>query len=154
MATAIAPFESALEEIVRERKDLDAAEAAWLAKVADYNDIALIVRHHHERVDGNGYPDRITETDIPLLSRIIAVADAYNAMTSDRPYREAMPSRVAGIRLAPTVGSQLDTTVVAAFEAILAMATEEYKCGLHTAFVESERRDRREDPRELIDEVA
>ena len=53
------------------------------------------MRHHHERVDGGGYPDGLPSEDIPLLSRIIAVADAYNAMTSDRPYREAMPSRVA-----------------------------------------------------------
>ena len=57
-------------------------------------EIAQVVRHHHERVDGNGYPDGLDDEDIPLLSRIIAVADAYNAMTSDRPYREAMPSRV------------------------------------------------------------
>ena len=77
-----------------------------------------IVRHHHERIDGNGYPDGIAGDDIPLLSRIIAVADAYNAMTSDRPYREAMPSQVARMRLAQAVGSQFDTAVVAAFEAI------------------------------------
>ena len=56
---------------------------------------------------------------IPLLSRIIAVADAYNAMTSDRPYREAMPSRVARMRLAQAVETQFDTAVVGAFEAIL-----------------------------------
>ncbi len=56
-----------------------------LANVDDYGDIARVVRHHHERVDGNGYPDGLTEDEIPLLSRIIAVADAYNAMTSDRP---------------------------------------------------------------------
>ena len=67
--------------------------------------------------------------EIPLLSRIIAVADAYNAMTSDRPYREAMPSRVARMRLAQAVGSQFDTTVVAAFEAILATADEAYRLG-------------------------
>ncbi len=69
----------------------------------------------------------LKEAEIPLLSRIIAVADAYNAMTSDRPYREAMPSRVARMRLAQAVGSQFDTSVVAAFEAILAMADEAYR---------------------------
>ena len=53
-------------------------------------DIAKIVRYHHERVDGEGYPDRVRGDEIPLLSRIIAVADAYNAMTSDRPYRDAL----------------------------------------------------------------
>jgi HD-GYP domain-containing protein (c-di-GMP phosphodiesterase class II) len=61
------------------------------------------------------------------MSRIIAVADAYNAMTSDRPYRDAMPSRVARLRLAQAVESQFDTSVVAAFEAILAAASEEYR---------------------------
>ena len=93
-----------------------------LAKVDDYAEIAAIVRHHHERFDGNGYPDGLTREDIPLLARVIAVADAYNAMTSDRPYREAMPSRVARLRLAQAVETQFDTSVVAAFEAILAGA--------------------------------
>ena len=100
-----------------------------LAKVDDYNEIATIVRHHHERVDGQGYPDGLPGDSMPLLSRIIAVADAYDAMTSDRPYREAMPSRVARLRLAQAVGSQFDTTVVAAFEAILATADDEYRMG-------------------------
>jgi HD-GYP domain-containing protein (c-di-GMP phosphodiesterase class II) len=62
-----------------------------------------------------------------LLSKIIAVADAYNAMTSNRSYREAMPSRVARLRLAQAVESQFDTTAVAAFEAILASASEDYR---------------------------
>jgi putative nucleotidyltransferase with HDIG domain len=98
-----------------------------LAKVASYEEIARIVRHHHERVDGGGYPDGIADDAIPLLSRIIAVADAYNAMTSDRPYRDAMPSRVARLRLAQAVDSQFDTSVVAAFEAVLASAAEAYR---------------------------
>jgi putative nucleotidyltransferase with HDIG domain len=105
-----------------------------LAKVDDYAEIATIVRHHHERVDGEGYPDRIVGDDIPMISRIIAVADAYNAMTSDRPYRDAMPSRVARLRLAQAVGSQFDTSVVAAFEAILATATDEYRAGTRLDF--------------------
>jgi putative nucleotidyltransferase with HDIG domain len=100
-----------------------------LANVDGYGDIARVVRHHHERIDGNGYPDGLEAEAVPLLSRIIGVADAYNAMTSDRPYREAMPSRVARMRLAQAVGSQFDTTVVAAFEAILATADESYRCG-------------------------
>ena len=61
-----------------------------LSNVAQYGELAKIVRHHHERVDGNGYPDRIEDARIPLISKIIAVADAYNAMTSDRAYRAAM----------------------------------------------------------------
>ena len=105
-----------------------------LANVDGYDDIAQVVRHHHERFDGEGYPDGRAGDDIPLLSRIIAVADAYNAMTSDRPYRQAMPSRVARLRLAQAVGSQFDTSVVAAFEAILATAEESYRCATSEAF--------------------
>ncbi len=105
-----------------------------LSKVEGYEDIAKIVRHHHERIDGNGYPDRLGAGDIPIISRIIAVADAYNAMTSGRPYRDAMPSRVARLRLAQAVGTQFDTTVVAAFEAILAQADESYLAGVEAGF--------------------
>src|SRR5206468_698865 len=98
-----------------------------LANVDSYAEIAAIVRHHHERVDGQGYPDGLSAEEIPALSRIIAVADAYNAMTSNRPYRDAMPSRVARLRLAQAVESQFDTAVVAAFEALLAGANEDYR---------------------------
>ncbi len=105
-----------------------------LSKVEDYADIARIVRHHHERVDGLGYPDSLRGGEIPLLSRIIAVADAYNAMTSDRPYRDAMPSRVARLRLAQAVESQFDTAVVAAFEAVLAGGSEAYRSGQREDF--------------------
>ena len=98
-----------------------------LREVDTYDDVAIIVRHHHERIDGEGYPDRIDGESIPLLSRIIAVADAYNAMTSDRPYRDGMPSRVARLRLAQAVENQFDTSVVAAFEAILATSDSMYR---------------------------
>jgi putative nucleotidyltransferase with HDIG domain len=98
-----------------------------LREVAAYEDIARIVRHHHERMDGEGYPDKISGDEIPVLSRVLAVADAYNAMTSDRPYREAMHPRVARLRLAQAVENQFDTSVVAAFEAILATADAEYR---------------------------
>jgi putative nucleotidyltransferase with HDIG domain len=100
-----------------------------LENVEDYAEIARVVRHHHERVDGNGYPDRLVGSAIPLPSRIIAVADAYNAMTSDRPYRDAMPSQVARMRMARAVDSQFDTAVVAAFEAVLVNAGENYRSG-------------------------
>jgi putative nucleotidyltransferase with HDIG domain len=105
-----------------------------LAKVDTYRDIAEVVRHHHERVHGNGYPDGLEGERIPLIARIIAVADAYDAMTSDRPYREAMPSRVARLRLAQAVETHFDTAVVAAFEAILAGASERYRTGQREEF--------------------
>jgi putative nucleotidyltransferase with HDIG domain len=105
-----------------------------LSNVETYAEIAEVVRHHHERVDGKGYPDGLSGDEIPLLARIISVADAYNAMTSDRPYRDAMPSRVARMRLAQAVESQFATSVVAAFEAILASSSEEYRLGLEPEF--------------------
>ncbi len=98
-----------------------------LAHVDEYSEIATVVRHHHERVDGQGYPDGLAFDEIPLVSRIIAVADAYNAMASDRPYRDATASRMARLRLAQAVDSQFDRAVVAAFEAILASADEDYR---------------------------
>ena len=107
-----------------------------LAHVDEYSEISTIVRHHHERIDGQGYPDGLADELIPLVSRIIAVADAYNAMTSNRPYRDAMPSRVARLRLAQAVDSQFDTGVVAAFEAILASADENYRLARRADFRE------------------
>jgi putative nucleotidyltransferase with HDIG domain len=106
-----------------------------LRNVDDYSEIADIVRAHHERIDGMGYPDGIHSDQIPLLARIIGVADAYDAMTSNRPYREALPSRVARMRLAQAVGTQFDTAVVAAFEAILATADESYRSGRGSSFM-------------------
>ena len=106
-----------------------------LRNVDDYSEIADVVRSHHERIDGMGYPDGLHGDEIPLLARIIGVADAYDAMTSDRPYREALPSRVARMRLAQAVGTQFDTAVVAAFEAILATADEGYRSGRGASFM-------------------
>jgi putative nucleotidyltransferase with HDIG domain len=105
-----------------------------LRNVDDYSEIADIVRSHHERIDGMGYPDGIHGEEIPLLARIIGVADAYDAMTSDRPYREALPSRVARMRLAQAVGTQFDTAAAAAFEAILATADDSYRSGRAASF--------------------
>jgi putative nucleotidyltransferase with HDIG domain len=105
-----------------------------LQNVEAYREVAGIVRHHHERVDGQGYPDKICGERIPRIARIIAVADAYNAMTSDRPYRDAMPSRVARFRLAQAVETQFDTAVVAAFEAILATEAETYRTACDERF--------------------
>jgi putative nucleotidyltransferase with HDIG domain len=105
-----------------ERRDMERHSTIGemiLRNMDDYSEIAQVVRHHHERIDGRGYPDGLVGQEIPLLSRIIAVADAFDAMTSDRPYRDAMPDRVARFRLAQAVNTQFDTSVVAAFEAIL-----------------------------------
>jgi HD-GYP domain-containing protein (c-di-GMP phosphodiesterase class II) len=73
------------------------------------------IRHHHERWDGKGYPDGLAGEDIPLGARIIAVADSYDAMTSDRPYRKALPHEVALIELQRSAGAQFDPVIVTAF---------------------------------------
>lgn len=98
-----------------------------LSKVDAYADIATIVRHHHERMDGEGYPDRLPGEHIPLISKIIAVADAYNAMTSNRPYRTAMDYVVARDRLLQAMGSQFYTEAVVAFLSVLSTATTDYR---------------------------
>jgi putative nucleotidyltransferase with HDIG domain len=120
----------------RQMQEHSAIGERILAHVDEYSEIARIVRHHHERIDGQGYPDGLTDDEIPLVSRIIAVADAYNAMTSNRPYRDAMPSRVARLRLAQAVESQFDTAAVAAFEAILAGADEDYRLAKRQDFMQ------------------
>jgi putative nucleotidyltransferase with HDIG domain len=120
----------------RQMQEHSAIGERILAHVDEYSEISTVVRHHHERIDGQGYPDGLTDDDIPLVSRIIAVADAYNAMTSNRPYRDAMPSRVARLRLAQAVDSQFDTAVVAAFEALLAGADEAYRLAHRSDFHE------------------
>jgi hypothetical protein len=72
-------------------------------------------RHHHERFDGRGYPDGLAGTDIPLDARILAVADAFDAMTSDRSYRPALSHEEAKRRLLADAGTQFDPGCVAAF---------------------------------------
>jgi len=75
----------------------------------------LIVRSHHERFDGKGYPDRLTGDAIPAGARIFAVIDTYDAMTSDRPYRKALPASVALQEIQKHLGTQFDPTCAAAF---------------------------------------
>jgi diguanylate cyclase (GGDEF)-like protein len=86
--------------------------------VRDLPDVGLIraaVRHHHERWDGTGYVDRLSGADIPLIARILAVSDAFSAMTTTRPYRKAMEVSEALRRLEDAAGTQLDEELVIAF---------------------------------------
>jgi putative nucleotidyltransferase with HDIG domain len=86
-----------------------------LAPIVDDEEILESVRNHHGRYDGNGYPGHLKGDQIPLGARIMAVADAYEAMTSARPYREAMSANTACIEIERCKGTQFDPTVVGAF---------------------------------------
>jgi diguanylate cyclase (GGDEF)-like protein len=88
---------------------------AQILEHAGLGDIAAWVRGHHERLDGRGYPDALSGAAIPLESRILAVADAYEAMIADRPYRAGMPAGAARAELERCAGTQFDPDVVAAF---------------------------------------
>ena len=77
-----------------------------------------VIRSHHERWDGKGYPSGLRGEAIPLGARLFAVADAFDAMTSDRPYRAALPVARAQQEIVDGAGSQFDPAVVAAFERI------------------------------------
>jgi HD-GYP domain-containing protein (c-di-GMP phosphodiesterase class II) len=83
------------------------------------SDVGLIVRWHHERWDGRGYPDGLAGERIPLEARIITACDSYNAMTTTRAYRAALPPDVAAQELRDCAGSQFDPAVVAAVLAVL-----------------------------------
>jgi HD-GYP domain-containing protein (c-di-GMP phosphodiesterase class II) len=80
-------------------------------------ELTAIVRHHHERLDGSGYPDRLRGAEIPLGARIIAVADTFDALTSCRPYRQAHPDGMAIEIIVEESGTTFDAEVVAAFVA-------------------------------------
>jgi putative nucleotidyltransferase with HDIG domain len=82
-------------------------------------EVGLVVRGHHERWDGGGYPDGLVGADIPLAARIICACDAYSAMTTDRPYRKAMPIEDALAELRKCAGSQFDPRVVDALERVV-----------------------------------
>ena len=79
---------------------------------------APIIRHHHERFDGGGYPDGLAGERIPLGARIFAVADAYDAITSDRCYRQALPCEVAYSEILRCSGTQFDPRIVELFESV------------------------------------
>jgi polar amino acid transport system substrate-binding protein len=77
------------------------------------------VRHHHERIDGNGYPDQLVRNQIPLEARIIFVADSFEAMTSDRPYRTGMRVEEALAELHRCAGTQFDPPIVDALAELI-----------------------------------
>jgi HD-GYP domain-containing protein (c-di-GMP phosphodiesterase class II) len=90
----------------------------------------LVVRHHHERWDGRGYPDLLGGDEIPLPARVFAVADALDALTTDRPYRRAASWDVARREIRASSASQFDPDVVAAYDAISDATFEELRDGI------------------------
>lgn len=103
------PLEDSEWDVMRQHP---AWGADMLRRVPGLKHVSRIVRHAHERWDGDGYPDRLRRDDIPLASRIIFACDAYNAMTSDRPYREALRPWIAVSELREGAGGQFDPDVV------------------------------------------
>jgi putative nucleotidyltransferase with HDIG domain len=89
--------------------------AAILETILALRPVIPIIRHHHERWDDSGYPDRVAGCEISLMARIVAVADTFDAMTSDRPYRRALPADVAFAELAKQAGTHFDPACVNAF---------------------------------------
>lgn len=104
------------DEEFEEIKRHSAIGADLIGNLEMYRRSVPIVRHHHERWDGRGYPDGVAGEEIPLGARIIAVADSFDAMTSDRPYRRAMTFSVALAEIRRNSGIQFDAQIVEAFE--------------------------------------
>jgi diguanylate cyclase (GGDEF)-like protein/putative nucleotidyltransferase with HDIG domain len=101
--------------VMRTHPDL----GAHIVSAAELYEEAEWILHHHERLDGHGYPDGLAGDDVPLESRIIMVADAFEAMTSDRPYRPRRPVEEALAELNRHLGTQFDPDCVAALQKIL-----------------------------------
>jgi diguanylate cyclase (GGDEF)-like protein len=115
VADAILHKPGALTEVEWQEMTRHPEIGARILEHAGLRQIAAWVRAHHERVDGRGYPDGLAAGQISLESRILAVADAYEAMTADRPYRAGMPADAARRELERCSGTQFDPVVVEAF---------------------------------------
>jgi HD-GYP domain-containing protein (c-di-GMP phosphodiesterase class II) len=87
---------------------------ARILEHAHLRDVAVWVLRHHERFDGHGYPDGLAGDAIPVEARVLAVADAYEAMIADRPYRDGLPQGAAEAELRESAGTQFDPEVVEA----------------------------------------
>jgi HD-GYP domain-containing protein (c-di-GMP phosphodiesterase class II) len=108
-----------LNQLEREKMDMHVLIGEDILRpIALLHPLLPGVRHHHERYDGSGYPDGLKGEDIPIEARIMAVADAFDAMTSSRPYRQQIGEEEALSELRHAAGTQFDPRVVAAFEHI------------------------------------
>lgn len=98
-----------------------------VSNMNEFEELGRIIRHHHEHYDGRGYPDGLKGDDIPLISRIVAVADSYSAMVSERPYGHKRTPEEAISELRDQSGLQFDPRVVAGFLKVLECSTHEYR---------------------------
>jgi hypothetical protein len=105
-----------------------------LKTIDQFDELAEVILYHHEKYDGSGYPHGLVGVDIPLISRIICVADSYSAMVSDRPYRKALPVRAAKNELRKCAGTQFDPEIVRAFLEVLAGRDRRYQNGRKADF--------------------
>jgi putative nucleotidyltransferase with HDIG domain len=101
------------ETQVMERHTVDGAD--MVARIRSMRHLLPGIRSHHERPDGKGYPDRLTDPELTLIPRLIGVADTFDAMTTDRPYRRALSAEVAAAEIARGAGTQFCPRVAAAF---------------------------------------
>jgi len=124
LETLTSPSRLSADE-VREIRTHPVLGSDLLESVEFLADTVQIVRHHHERIDGAGYPDGLADHDIPFLSKILAVADSFDAMTSNRAYRPAMSRQEAREEMERVSGAQLDAAVVLQFTAGLGDAGTE-----------------------------
>lgn len=108
------------QEELKIMQDHTVVGAKILSPISQYTEIIPIVRHHHERLDGKGYPDGLSGDHIPFLARVLAVADVFDALQSDRPYRAGWPEEKVIAEIQNMAGSHLDPQVVDAFLAIKA----------------------------------
>jgi HD-GYP domain-containing protein (c-di-GMP phosphodiesterase class II) len=115
------------DSVLRKPGPLDAEEsaimrrhpedgAAIVSRIASLAPILPIVRNHHERLDGKGYPDGLAGDEIDLLARVVAVADTFDAITTSRPYRAGLDPETAAREIRKDAGSRLCPTVVVAFD--------------------------------------
>jgi putative nucleotidyltransferase with HDIG domain len=100
-------------------KEHPAKGAAILSNIGEFSDIIKWIRHHHEWYDGKGYPDQIAAEHIPVQARIITIADAYDAMTSDRPYRRGMPPHEVIKIMEEFTRSQFDPEILEVFNRLM-----------------------------------
>jgi putative nucleotidyltransferase with HDIG domain len=107
------------DEQIRQIRNHVNLGASMLKALGEMNPIIPLILHHHEAWDGSGYPDGLQGEEIPLMSRILAVADSYDAMTSDRPYRRAMSRSKAIDEIKRCSGTSFDPRVVEAFLSVV-----------------------------------